>query len=55
MMHAHHRLDDNQEDRVLALMRDAGFVNVRKVGEGSIFFGFMRLKYYQAERAEVPH
>lgn len=53
MLHAHHRLDDNDEDRVLALMRQAGWGDVRKVREGAMFFGYMRLKYYQASVPDV--
>ena len=52
MLHAHHRLADNDEDRVLTLMRQAGLVDVRKVREGAIFFGHMPLKYYQASVPE---
>jgi SAM-dependent methyltransferase len=48
MFHADHRLADNDEDRVLALIGRAGFADVRKVGEGTMFFGHMRLNYYQA-------
>jgi SAM-dependent methyltransferase len=55
-LHAHHRLADNDEDRILALMRQAGFADVRKVREGTIFFGYMRLKYYQASVPDAePH
>jgi len=52
MLHSHHRLADNDEDRVLTLMRQAGLVDVRKVREGAIFFGHMPLTYYQASVPE---
>jgi ubiquinone/menaquinone biosynthesis C-methylase UbiE len=48
LLHADHQLDDNDEDRVLTLMREAGLVDVRKISTGAMLFGHMRFNYYQA-------
>ena len=42
------RLKDNSEVRVLNLIRQASFVNVRSVGRRTIFFGLQRVAYYSA-------
>jgi ubiquinone/menaquinone biosynthesis C-methylase UbiE len=46
LLHSSHQLQDNSDDRILTLMRQAGFSEVRKVGGGSMLFGQIRLSYY---------
>jgi hypothetical protein len=41
-------LDDNSEPRILALLREAGFVSPAKVAAGVMLFGFRRLGYCRA-------
>jgi ubiquinone/menaquinone biosynthesis C-methylase UbiE len=45
-LHARHRLQDNSEERILSLMRQAGLVDPRQVGTRSGFFG--QIGYYEA-------
>ncbi|MGH7367615.1 MAG: class I SAM-dependent methyltransferase [Candidatus Rokuibacteriota bacterium] len=47
-----HRLKDNSEGRILALMAQAGFPDPEKVGDRTMFF--MRIAYYQASGAVTP-
>jgi SAM-dependent methyltransferase len=47
-LHSSHRLEDNAEDRVLALMRGAGFAVAKKVREDAVLFGQLCLNYYEA-------
>jgi len=51
-LHARHRLKDNSESRILQLMKVAGFVNSKKVGEGTFLFGYLRFSYYDGSRDE---
>jgi ubiquinone/menaquinone biosynthesis C-methylase UbiE len=46
LIHSHHRLTDNTEDRILERLSRAGFSDPRKVGDHSTLFG--RVAYYQA-------
>jgi hypothetical protein len=46
--HSSHRLKDNSEERILALMNRASFISCQKVMEASMFFGSLRIAYYQA-------
>ena len=46
LLHSHARLRGNSEDRVLQLVREAGFSDVRRTASTRAFFG--RLAYYQA-------
>jgi ubiquinone/menaquinone biosynthesis C-methylase UbiE len=48
LIHSRERLADNSEERILTLMREAGFVDPRKTGDRSMFFA--RLAYYHAPR-----
>jgi len=41
------QLEHNAEDRVLALMREAGFADSRKVRDGAMLLGSLRVHYYQ--------
>jgi ubiquinone/menaquinone biosynthesis C-methylase UbiE len=52
LIHFSHHLKDNSEDRILALMSKAGFADPKKINQGSMLFGRVRTKYYQAW---VPH
>jgi len=45
---SHHRLRDNSEDHVLALMRSAGFAQAQQTAHRSFLLG--RIVYYQASR-----
>ncbi|HJR59943.1 MAG TPA: methyltransferase domain-containing protein [Vicinamibacterales bacterium] len=46
LLHAHHRLNDNVETRMLDLMAGAGFPQPAKRGERALVFG--RVAYFQA-------
>ena len=48
LIHSSHHLRDNSEDRILALMSQAGFASPKKVSQGTMFFGRVRMNYYQA-------
>lgn len=48
LLHASHRLEDNAEDRLLSLMQRAGFAEARRVAEGGMLFGHIRVNYYKA-------
>ena len=47
-LHAHHRLQGNSADQLLALMRQAEFTDPHTTGRGAMFFGLMAYVYYQA-------
>jgi ubiquinone/menaquinone biosynthesis C-methylase UbiE len=47
MFHPTERLRDNSEDRILSLMRDAGFSQSKKIATRPVFFGFSRAGYYR--------
>jgi hypothetical protein len=46
LIHSSERLKDNSENRVLSLMTEAGFADVKKVGHRAMFFG--NIAYYSA-------
>ena len=48
LINSHARLEDNSQQRILQLMKRAGFVNPEKVKDGSMLFGLMPTAYYQA-------
>jgi ubiquinone/menaquinone biosynthesis C-methylase UbiE len=48
LVHSHHRLEDNAEDRMLARLSRAEFRDPRKIADQGTFFG--RVAYYQASR-----
>jgi ubiquinone/menaquinone biosynthesis C-methylase UbiE len=48
MFHSHARLSDNSEDRILELMKAAGFQEAARVGARSLIFGLARAGYYRA-------
>lgn len=47
VFHSGERLRDNSEDRILTLMRDAGFSESKKVATRPVLFGFGRAGYYR--------
>jgi ubiquinone/menaquinone biosynthesis C-methylase UbiE len=47
-LHSHSRLKDNSASRILTLMTEAGFVDVKNVGQRVVLFGLARVAYYQA-------
>ena len=48
LLHSHHRLKENSEERILTLMSAAGFTKSSNVGHHTTVFG--RVEYYQAVR-----
>ena len=48
LVNSHARLEDNSHQRILQLMRRAGFMNAEKVKEGSMLFGLLPTAYYEA-------
>jgi cyclopropane fatty-acyl-phospholipid synthase-like methyltransferase len=48
LVNSHARLEDNSQQRILQLMRRAGFTNTEKVKDGSMLFGLLPTAYYQA-------
>jgi ubiquinone/menaquinone biosynthesis C-methylase UbiE len=48
LLYSRHGLKDNSEERVLALMKQAGFADPEKVKQGTRLFGLLRIYYYQA-------
>jgi ubiquinone/menaquinone biosynthesis C-methylase UbiE len=46
--HLSHRLKDNSEERISALMNRAGFISCERVMEGAMLFGSLQIAYYQA-------
>lgn len=47
-IHSDQELQDNAEDRVLALMARAGLTDPRRVAQGALFFGRIHINYYKA-------
>ena len=48
LIDSHAHLEANSEQRILQLMRRAGFMNAAKVKDGSMLFGLMPTAYYRA-------
>lgn len=48
LIHSSHRLKDNSEQRILQLMKRAGFTQARKIKDGSMFLGALKTSYYEA-------
>ena len=48
LFHRHKRLQDNSENRILALLEQAGFKDRRKIASLPVFFGLGRAGYFQA-------
>lgn len=49
LVDSHSHLQGNSQQRILELMRRAGFTNAAKVKDGSMLFGLMPTAYYKAE------
>src|SRR5579872_3481107 len=47
-LHSHHRLNDNSESRIITMMTDAGFQDVKVAGRRTVLFGFGHVAYYLA-------
>jgi ubiquinone/menaquinone biosynthesis C-methylase UbiE len=47
-LHSSHLMEDNSEDRVLDLMRQAGFPDPRTVDRGALFFVWRSCLFYRA-------
>ena len=50
-LHSHHRLRDNDDATILALMEDARLSDATKVSDGRLMGGLIRAAYYRAERS----
>src|SRR5215213_1494609 len=48
LIHSSHRLKGNSEERILQLIRRAGFSHGRKIKDGSMFFGAWKTSYFEA-------
>jgi cyclopropane fatty-acyl-phospholipid synthase-like methyltransferase len=48
LINSSHRLKDNSEERILQLMRRAGFTHARKIKDSSMFFGALKTSYFEA-------
>jgi hypothetical protein len=48
MLHSSERLKDNSEDRILTLLKQAGFSHATKVMRGTMLFGRLNVNYFQA-------
>ncbi|HWP41770.1 MAG TPA: class I SAM-dependent methyltransferase [Blastocatellia bacterium] len=48
LFHSSHHLKDNSDEQILALMREAGLADARKVSQSSMMLGLARINYYQA-------
>jgi ubiquinone/menaquinone biosynthesis C-methylase UbiE len=47
MFHSNERLRDNSEERILTLMKDAGFLESKKIATRPVLFGFGRAGYFR--------
>jgi ubiquinone/menaquinone biosynthesis C-methylase UbiE len=47
LFHCAHQLKDNSDSRILALMKQAGFAQPKKVSDGKMLFGLMTVGYFQ--------
>lgn len=50
-IHSSDHLKDNSDDRILALMAQAGFARPRKASEGTMFLGLLHVAYYEGSAA----
>jgi ubiquinone/menaquinone biosynthesis C-methylase UbiE len=53
LFHSHKRLKDNSENRMLALLSEAGFADANKAATRSAIFGLARMGYYEAVAPSV--
>ncbi len=54
LLHSSQQLRDNSQERILTLMSQAGFAGPRKISQGAMLFGRIRVSYYRAEAARKP-
>jgi ubiquinone/menaquinone biosynthesis C-methylase UbiE len=47
VIHSSHPFKDNSDDKILALMAQAGFAQARKVSKGKMLFGLLHVAYYE--------
>lgn len=47
-LHSNHRLEENDESRILKLIDDAGLERAERVRDDRIFFGLARINYFRA-------
>ncbi len=50
-IHSSDHLKDNSDDRILALMAQAGFARPRKAGESTMFLGLLHVAHYEGSAA----
>jgi ubiquinone/menaquinone biosynthesis C-methylase UbiE len=50
LFHSSHRLQDNSEGRILALMTQAGLGDPKRIMGRTMFLGLLRIGYYQASK-----
>jgi ubiquinone/menaquinone biosynthesis C-methylase UbiE len=48
LLHSSRHLADNSDERILALMQQAGFAPTTKVAGGAMLFGLLQISYYRA-------
>jgi ubiquinone/menaquinone biosynthesis C-methylase UbiE len=48
LIHSSHHLTDNSDERILALMQQAGFTSATKAGSGAMLFGLLHISYFRA-------
>ena len=51
--HSHARVRDNSEDRILALMAQAGFARSTKLAGRTIFLGLLHIAYFRASAFQI--
>lgn len=47
LIHSSHHLRDNSEERILTLLKQAGFTDAETVRQGTMLFGSLRTNYYR--------
>ena len=50
LFHSSERLKDNSVERMLELMKRAGFKQAKKTSDGSMLFGLLRTAYYEGSK-----
>jgi ubiquinone/menaquinone biosynthesis C-methylase UbiE len=53
LLYSNHHLDDNQEQRILALLQQAGFTSREKITTDGLLFDLLRMGYYRAKVKET--
>jgi ubiquinone/menaquinone biosynthesis C-methylase UbiE len=48
LLHSSRHLADNSDERILALMQQAGFAPASKVADGAMLLGLLHISYYRA-------